>query len=227
MIGPREAEAKVVPTDPTAQALLDAIRTAKTMPHPDPFFAGTSNPPLRQLYQQVLQQAEARPETVTVGMMPQDDEFQGTPMLGYYDPQRQAVHLQDYPIHGPRPAARATRRATPANALRLQPQPVLSPGVAATPTFQGYQGTATHELLHFLLPYLGGQVQGTGIPLSMPTALQHQVIRYLLGASDSNNMNPRTLAAPPRDEAALHALPSDQQALARQLAERLGLGRAP
>jgi len=76
---PREAEARVVAKNPQAQTLVETLRSGATMPEGSPernvLVTGRFDPLKRDIYQQILAAAEARPETVTVEHTPEGLEY--------------------------------------------------------------------------------------------------------------------------------------------------------
>jgi len=192
VFSPSEAEAKVVAHDPQGRALLDAVARGAVLPEeqePDALMAGRFDPVKKRLYQQVLQTAQARPETVnlwTGRQLPVDlDRAAG----GYY-PAAQAIGLRTYDPFDATSGHRYTD---------------------VVPTALNYQDTLTHELVHFLLPQIGKDLTRKAPPPSFATAFanlgtpelrtlyanllgtaitstpeqQHRFIDYLLGGSSS------------------------------------------
>lgn len=192
----------------------------------NPLLSGQFDPLKRQVYQQVLAAAEARPEQVTVERMPQ-----GLPggIYGRYSPETREIQL---------------------NPPAMRPRYDVIP-----PTSLPSQNTLAHELLHFLggqwhqdLNRHPGVLRQTflerlvGLPLEgshagalNTTEAQHALITYLLGGSKGQSVlseyekeQPLTTPPPVQDtgqqralDYALRQLFTDPALLARA---RAGLG---
>lgn len=179
-VGPQDAEAKVVPRDPAAADLVNAIQEGWTMAgnakETNPLVRGDFDPLKKQIYQQVLAAAQRRPETVTVGMDPTLTTF------GEYQPQTRAIRLAPT-FPGGLTTAAGTYAAIPPTAL---PE----------------QENLSHELLHFLqrailpgllagktsaFPTLGPRPpRGEDVVNTFGSAEpHHDLIRYLLGQASA------------------------------------------
>lgn len=126
MFSPQEAEAKVIPRDQASTDLVNAIQEGWTMAgnakEQNPLVRGTFDPLKKQIFQEVLRAAQARPEETGVSYTKEN-----VGAHAYFDPQTNEIRLQD--------------RGLRTEAGRYPQVP---------PTAIYHQNTLTHELLHFL-----------------------------------------------------------------------------
>lgn len=153
---------------PNVQALLDAI--AQKRVHTDAtlekapkevreLFGGTSALSARDIYNIILQLAQRRPEEVRVKTVEPPQAVLGryTPSWSSAPPEdRQQIAITNFPV---------------------RTEGTVFPGIGSYPTFQGYQQTLSHELIHFLADML--EKEGK-VPRISEDA-QHALIPYILG----------------------------------------------
>lgn len=144
VFSPQEAEAKVVADDPQAQALIDAVRSGAVMPgtrEKDPLVSGRFDPLRKDIYRNVLQAAEDRPETVYVGTT----DRPLSPEQGGAAGQYRSGQLDTIALHSYNPFYSASNRYT-----------------NLVPTAVNYQDSLSHELVHFLLQKLVPEIDKRG-----------------------------------------------------------------
>ena len=208
-VGPSSAEAIVVGKDPHAQRLIDATASGEIMaPNPtqaetirrpapprtfvqiparpaetDPLTTGAFDPVKKQIYKDIVTSAQARPETATVEYRQSMPANQNAA----YNPETNDIRLRQYV-----PSISMTGRTY----------------ADPPPTAINYQNSLAHELTHFLMKHIGGDLQANPArampptssllqwlmlptsprslrqnvpPIIQNTASQHALIKYLLG----------------------------------------------
>lgn len=207
-LSPASAEAEVVARDQQSRQLLDAMAkqtvTPSTALEPNPLIRGQFSPLRKQLYSEIANAAERRPETASMGFVTPEALLQKTQnpaTLGLYETGTGDIHLKNTtPWYLDKPARQY--REPPSTALP-------------------FQEVAAHELLHFLQSKLGEQWGKTGTPAwnrdlawwqrllgaqagpnsvqeaLMPGDPQHRFIQYVLGSSQAPADNWQELETKP------------------------------
>jgi hypothetical protein len=181
-VSPTSAEAKVLPRDPFAADLVSTVQEGRQLPpsfgETNPLVRGNFDPVKKQIYQQVLRTAQARPETVGVSYSTE------TPHVGDFDPNTDEIRVRPRPLstdatyYAKAPATSMPPQETLAHELmhflmKVMPPELLKAGAAAYPERQ----SANFFQRLFMSPLPGKGDAHDAFTMEG----QHELIKYLLG----------------------------------------------